>query len=654
MREARTWITVGLSLALVAAAGPAAAAPLDAASSSEQSAQAQPDTEGGVASLGRDAGQGRVLPETDRIVVTFKDRVPAAAKDAVLRGAEKGTRLEDPDIVRTTGTGAAVVESEQMLSPAEQRTAVAALEADPTVESAEPDQIVVGALATTPARNPNDTNWNYQWGPRGIGVPGAWGQATGQGIVIGIADTGQINHPDLNGKTVPGYDFLSDTYHSRDGNGRDPNPQDQGDWSPGRPSWWHGSHVAGIAAAHTNNRQGIAGMAPDAKIQHARVLGADGRGYVSDIADGVMWSAGLPVPGVPVNRNPAKVVNLSEAWDAGSCPAVMQNAINRMHKINVPLVVAAGNAAKSANLASPANCPGAVVVGATSLQNHLTGYSNWGPMVDVVAPGGDVGAPIWSTVNTGTYSIGAPSYGNLSGTSMAAPHVAGVIALMKQRNPDLGVEAIRTALRSTGTTVDGYRKVNAAAAARSVARPKPPVDGPIGTYYYAHGGPTAMGDPITEERSTGNGGVVRSFSRGGKVTHIHWSARSGAHRVESWRGIGARHGRLGGAAGPGVPLTDERSTSTGGTYQSFVNLRTGRTTKILWSAPTGSHPVVETSGIGVQWARKGYESTTGYPTSAEVTTSTGAYQRFRNVRTGVLTQYTWSRSTGAVTVARVR
>ncbi|WP_243635694.1 S8 family serine peptidase [Kocuria tytonicola] len=313
MRAVRTRITAGLSLAMIAAAGSSAAVPLGAASSSEQAAQARPDTDGGVESLGRGAGQGRVLPETDRILVSFKDRVPTATKDTVLQGAERNTELADPDIVRTTGTGESVVKSAEMLTPAEQRETVAALEADPTVASAEPNQIAVGALAATPARNPNDTNWNYQWGPRDIAVPGVWSQATGQGIVIGVADTGEISHPDLNGKLVPGYDFLSDTYHSRDGDGRDPHPQDQGDWSPGRPSRWHGSHVAGIAAAHTNNRQGIAGMAPDARIQHARVLGADGRGYVSDIADGVMWSAGLPVPGVPANMNPAKVVNLSEA-----------------------------------------------------------------------------------------------------------------------------------------------------------------------------------------------------------------------------------------------------------------------------------------------------------------------------------------------------
>ena len=184
MREARarTWITAGLSVALAATAGPAAAEPLGAAASSEQAAQGRPDAGGGVASLGRGtAGQGRVLAETDRILVTFKDQVPTAAKNTVLQGAEKTTELADPDIVRTTGTGEAVVESEEMLTPSEQREAVAALEADPAVESAEPDQIVVGALAATPARNPNDTHWKHQWGPRDIGVPGGGARPRGRG-----------------------------------------------------------------------------------------------------------------------------------------------------------------------------------------------------------------------------------------------------------------------------------------------------------------------------------------------------------------------------------------------------------------------------------------------------------------------------------------
>ena len=118
---------------------------------------------------------------------------------------------------------------------------------------------------------------------------------------------------------------------------------------------------------------------------------------------------------------------------------------------------------------------------------------------------------------------GKPSYGDLSGTSMAAPHVAGVVAIMKERNPNLGVEAIRATLRSTGTNVSGYRTVNATAAARAVPRARPTVHGAIATYYNAHGGAAAMGAPTTWEQSTGVGGVVQTFTKNGRVTKIYWS-----------------------------------------------------------------------------------------------------------------------------------
>ncbi len=535
-----------------------------------------------------------------------------------------------------------------MLSKAEQEAAVETIEEDPAVESAEPDQIVVNALAAHAGSTPNDRYWGYQWGQKHRRARRLVA-GTGDGVVIGIADTGQINHPDLNQRTVRGYDFLSDLYHSRDGNGRDSNPQDMGDWSPGRPSWWHGAHVAGIAAAHTNNRTGIAGVAPDARIQHARVLGADGRGYVSDIADGVMWSAGIAIPGVPRNTTPAKVVNLSEAWDASTCAPVMQNAVNRMHQIGVPLVVAAGNARKSANLASPANCGGAIVVGATSSHNRMTGYSNWGPMVDVVAPGGDTNAQIWSTVNTGKFELGSPTYGDLSGTSMAAPHVSGVIALMKERNPNLGVESIRNTLRNTGVNVSGYRKVDANRAARAVA---PTARGAIATYYNSRGGAAVYGPPTTGEQSTGVGGVVQTFVKNGRATKIYWSSRTGAREVKTWTGIGARHVSLGGARGVGIPFNNEQPTSTGGAYQTFVNPQTNKTTKILWSSRSRANPIVERSGIGQTWARNGYEAKAGYPTTGEVKTSTGTYQRFLNIKTGVRTQYTWT-PRGGVKVTRL-
>ena len=645
----RSFLTLSLSALLIATAAPAVAAPPEGPSPEHQ-AQVQPPTVGGIGSLGRGTGaQGTVLPETDRIVVKFKDEVPDVQKEDVLTEVETTTEIEDPEIVKTTGNAEDVVESDTMLNKAEQEAVVETIEEDPAVESAEPDQIVVNALAAHAGTKPNDRYWGYQWGPRNIGVPGAWWQGTGDGVVIGIADTGQINHPDLNQRTVRGYDFLSDLYHSRDGNGRDSNPQDMGDWSPGRANWWHGAHVAGIAAAHTNNRTGIAGVAPDARIQHARVLGADGRGYVSDIADGVMWSAGIAIPGVPRNTTPAKVVNLSEAWDAATCAPVMQNAVNRMHQIGVPLVVAAGNASKSANLASPANCGGAIVVGATSSHNRITGYSNWGPMVDVVAPGGDTNAQIWSTVNTGKFSLGSPTYGDLSGTSMAAPHVSGVIALMKERNPNLGVESIRNTLRNTGVNVSGYRKVDANRAARAVA---PTARGAIATYYNSRGGAAVYGPPTTGEQSTGVGGVVQTFVKNGRATKIYWSSRTGAREVKTWTGIGARHVSLGGARGVGIPFNNEQPTSTGGAYQTFVNPQTNKTTKILWSSRSRANPIVERSGIGQTWARNGYEAKAGYPTTGEVKTSTGTYQRFLNIKTGVRTQYTWT-PRGGVKVTRL-
>lgn len=637
------------SALLFLTAAPAVAAPLDGPTA-EQLNQLRPPAEGEAAALGRSTGaQGKVLEETDRIVVKFKDEVSETTKEEVLQEAENTTELEAPDIVKVTGNQEDVVESEEMLTKTEQREVFETIEENPAVESAEPDQIVVNALAANPGATPNDPYWGRQWSVRAIKAPGAWRHATGSGVVIGIADTGQTNHPDLNPRTVRGYDFLSDLYHSRDGNGRDPNPQDMGDWSPGRANWWHGSHVAGIAGASTHNRTGIAAVAPDARIQHARTLGADGRGYVSDIADAVMWSAGIGIPGVPRNTTPARVVNLSEAWTSSACPAVMKKAVERLHGINVPLVIAAGNAAVSAHNASPANCPGALVVGATTSRNTMTGYSNWGSLVDVVAPGGSAGAEIWSTVNTGQFSLGSPSYGYLSGTSMAAPHVAGTIALMKERDPNLGVERIRTLLRNTGSNVAGYRLIDADRAVQAVP---PSVRNGIGRYYQQRGGAAVLGMPTTGEQSAGAGAVVQTFVKNGRTTKVFWSSRSGAHGVSMWTGIGGKFAARGQAGGLGVPFTEQVSTGTGTVYQRFVNPQTGRISSAMWSARTGTQVIEEGTAIGQKWVRSGREHTTGHPLTDEIRTSTGAYQRYLNLKTGVKTQFTWTPKTG-VTSKRI-
>ena len=136
--------------------------------------------------------------------------------------------------------------------------------------------------------------------------------------------------------------------------------------------------MAGIAAASTDNGAGVAGVAPNARIQHSRIMGVSGRAYTSDQAAGIAWSAGVPVPGAPANPTPAHVVNYSEGFYSATYPRVLQDAINAAHARNVPVVAAAGNFGANAIGTSPANCLGAIVVGATANGNVMTGYSNWG------------------------------------------------------------------------------------------------------------------------------------------------------------------------------------------------------------------------------------------------------------------------------------
>ena len=190
---------------------------------------------------------------------------------------------------------------------------------DPNVEYAEPDRIMRRTLT------PNDTRYNEQWhyfeAAGGINAPPAWDKSTGAGVVTAVIDTGYRPHADLAGNILPGYDFISDTFVANDGNGRDSDASDPGDWinagecGPGDPaafesSSWHGTHVAGTIAALTNNASGVAGIAFNAKVVPARVLGKCG-GYTSDIADAIVWTSGGSVSGVPANANPAKVLNIS-------------------------------------------------------------------------------------------------------------------------------------------------------------------------------------------------------------------------------------------------------------------------------------------------------------------------------------------------------
>lgn len=362
---------------------------------------------------------------------------------------------------------------------------------DPSVEYAEPDRILQ-VLST-----PNDTQYGQQWhyfeATGGLNLPTAWDKSTGTGVVAAVIDTGYRPHADLAANILPGYDFIADTFVSNDGNGRDNNAQDPGDavvagecgtGSPAQDesSSWHGTHVAGTIAAVSNNGSGVAGVAYNAKVVPVRVLGKCG-GYTSDIADGIVWASGGTVTGIPANANPARVINMS-LGGTGACDTTSQNAINSARSRGTVVVVAAGNSNANASGFSPASCSGVITVAATNRSGGRAYYSNYGSVVAVAAPGGDMRSSaangILSTLNSGATAPGADSFAYYQGTSMATPHVVGVVALMLSKNSALTPDEVATRLKASTRAFPatcsqcGTGIVDASAAVDAAAGTTPP------------------------------------------------------------------------------------------------------------------------------------------------------------------------------------
>jgi len=302
--------------------------------------------------------------------------------------------------------------------------------------------------STPPFFNPNDPYYvnSQQWalkGTYGVQVQKAWLVTRGNPeIVVAVLDTGSTVHPDLEGQTVPGYDMISDIDRAGDGDGRDSDPSDAGDFFGDKLSSWHGTHLAGIINARGNNSRGVIGIAPNVKVQHVRVLGRDG-GSDSDIVSGITWASGGPVGSLPLNPTPARVINLSLGGE-GVCPQQYQTAINAAISRGTVLVVAAGNSSVPASTFVPANCDGVIVVAATDDLGKPASFTNDGPAVDIAAPGVD----IVSTMNDGDRGVGLPTYELKTGTSMAAPYVAGVVALMLSNEPSLTPADIETRIKN--------------------------------------------------------------------------------------------------------------------------------------------------------------------------------------------------------------
>lgn len=338
--------------------------------------------------------------------------------------------------------------------------AVKALQAMPDVEYAQPN--FVYRIVST---NPGDPRFQEQWhyllngsgpgrSPGGISLPDVWDINKGSAsVTVAVLDTGILpNHPDITGSPnlVAGFDMISDSFTANDGDGRDADPADPGDAQaagecPGdpdpRPSSWHGTHVAGtVGVGSTNNTVGVAGINWNVRVQPIRVLGKCG-GTTSDIVDAIRWAAGLPVPGVPNNARKANVINMS-LGGGGACDPASQSAINDAVAQNVSVVVAAGNSASDAAGETPASCNNVITVAASDARGRLvTRYSNFGATVEIMAPGGDRQRDDNSDGNPdGVLSMVSPadgSYAYYNGTSMAAPHVAGVAALLLACEPAL-------------------------------------------------------------------------------------------------------------------------------------------------------------------------------------------------------------------------
>ena len=357
------------------------------------------------------------------------------------------------------------------------RQTLARLRSDPETEYAEID------TRRHVLRVPDDSLFNEQWylqnsEPAAINAIGAWDLTTGSpGVVIADLDTGvRFDHPDLRNSSanrlLPGYNMISNASVANDGDGRDADASDPGDWVTAADvktpqfagctvanSSWHGTRVAGILGAITDNSQGVAGLSWQSWVEPVRVLGKCG-GYDSDIIAAMAWAAGFPVDGVPTNPYPAKIVNMS-LGEAGSCqdfPAYQQ-IIDELVGAGVLVTVSAGNEGGPVDV--PANCAGAVAVAGLRHIGTKVGYSSLGPEVALSAPAGNcvntgAGEPclfsIVTTTNTGTTKPATNTYTDQYnynvGTSFSAPIVAGIAGLMLAVNGNLTPEQLIMRLRT--------------------------------------------------------------------------------------------------------------------------------------------------------------------------------------------------------------
>lgn len=372
-------------------------------------------------------------------------------------GMEIVSRHDDVLVLRDAAAAALVqTRDARALATCE---AAARLRKDPHVRAASPNYLC--SASTSPrslvlprAGLPSDEHLALQWHLPQIRATEAWEVTRGSpDVVVAVLDSGIASrHPDLQSRLVAGYDFVSDPTRSGDGNGIDPDPEEPRRTGSALPTAFHGTQVAGILGAVTDNRIGVAAVDWESRIMPVRVLTADGTGTVADIVEGLRYAAKLGNASATLPAKRADVVCMSFGTPANS--PVLEAAINEARGSGCVLVAAAGNDA-STNDTYPAAYPACISVGATRLDRALARYSNAASSVDIVAPGGDMevdqngdGFPD-GVLSTSSSDAEGYTYRFLEGTSMAAPQVAAAAALVKAANSTLTANEIEYILLTT-------------------------------------------------------------------------------------------------------------------------------------------------------------------------------------------------------------
>ncbi|MGC1818702.1 MAG: S8 family peptidase, partial [Casimicrobiaceae bacterium] len=402
-----------------------------------------------------------------RLIVKFRADSAKSAPTAAARieklGAATGLRLRE---LRGMALGAQVMTVDGVYGDAAAERIAAQVASNPDVEFAQVDHWV-HATAAYPVNDEFIAGQSYLYdAPTAINAFDAWTVTHGSpAVTLAVVDTGYLPHAGMAGRFLAGYDMISDPAVANDGDGRDPDATDPGDWLSSAEgqfadcqvanSRWHGTKVAGVIAANTNDLIWTAGIDWNAKILPVRVLGRCG-GHESDVVDGIAWAAGLPVPGVPPDPTPAQIINLS-LGGTFACDAAYQLAIAAAYANGVTkaIVAAAGNESADVSTSAPANCAGVIAVASTTVHGDLATYSNFGAEITLSAPGGSYAGIMHPGIlvlsNSGLTTPVSDSYDFAGGTSLAAPMVSGTVSLMLAVAPDLSPAQIVSILTATAS-----------------------------------------------------------------------------------------------------------------------------------------------------------------------------------------------------------